>query len=88
MARYRGLLSSYFTPKRAASLEPFITRTTDWAIDQFIERGRADLVTELANPVPASTTMHLLGLDPAEWRLLAEPRHDVMYSLAVTPENK
>jgi cytochrome P450 len=88
LERYRALLNPYFTPKAAAALEPFIRQTTDWAIDQFIELGQADLVMELANPVPATATMHLLGLDPAGWRVFAEPLHEVMYSLAATPENK
>jgi cytochrome P450 len=88
LERYRALLNPYFSREAAAGLEPFILKTADWAIDQFIERGRADLVTELANPVPAAATMHLLGLDPSGWRAFAEPLHDVMYSLAATPENK
>lgn len=88
LERYRALINPYLTREAASELEPFILKITDWAIDQFIERGRADLVTELANPVPATTTMHLLGLDPSGWRVFAEPLHEVMYSLAATPENK
>jgi cytochrome P450 len=80
LARYRRLLNPYFTSAHIRELEPFIRQSVDDAIDGFIEAGRADLVLDLANPIPAMGTMRLLGLDPAGWRHFAEPLHDVMYS--------
>jgi cytochrome P450 len=69
-------------------MEPFIERITDAAIDRFIGAGEADLVLDLANPVPAMTTMRLLGLDPDDWRFFAEPLHQVMYTRPGSPENE
>ena len=88
LERYRSLLIPFFTPKAAKALEPFIRDVVDRSIDGFIERGEAEIVAELANPVPSSTTMELLGLDPAEWRVFAEPIHAGSYSRPGTPENQ
>ena len=87
LERYRGLLIPYFTPAALKRLEPFIRAVVDRSIDAFIERGAADVVAELANPVPSSTTMELLGLDPSEWRVFADPIHAASYSRPGTPEN-
>src|SRR5207253_15146 len=38
------------------------------------------------NPVPAQTTMALLGLDPDDWRSFAQPLHDASYSLPGSEE--
>jgi cytochrome P450 len=88
LERYRHLLNPYVTQNAVKLLEPFIEQTTDAAIDRFVEAGRADLVLDLANPVPAMTTMSLLGLDPDDWRFFAEPLHQVMYTRPGSPENE
>jgi cytochrome P450 len=88
LTRYRALLNPFFTPEALKKLEPFIRETVDRAIDTFIERGHADIVAELANPVPSSTTMKLLGMDPSEWRVFAEPIHRAGYSRPGSPENR
>jgi cytochrome P450 len=87
LERYRALLIPFFSPGHLKTLEPFIGAVTDRSIDAFIERGHADAVTELANPVPSSTTMALLGLDPAEWHVFADPIHAASYSRPGSPEN-
>jgi len=85
--RYRGFLIPYFSPQALARIEPFVRTVVDRSIDGFIERGAADIVAELANPVPSSTTMHLLGMDPADWRVFADPIHAQGYSRPGSPEN-
>lgn len=85
--RYRALLIPYFAPAAMARIEPFVRRVVDRSIDGFIERGEADAVAELANPVPSSTTMHLLGLNPADWHVFADPIHTAGYSRPGSPEN-
>lgn len=87
LERYRGLLSPFFTPRALGPVAQWVAKRTDDCIDRFIERGSADLVTELANPVPSGTTMHLLGLDPDDWRVFAEPLHLKSYARPGTPEN-
>src|SRR5206468_12616441 len=49
----RQALARFFTPSSTEGLRPEIARYTTWCIDQFIETGRADMVNDLAGPVPA-----------------------------------
>ena len=81
LTRYRALLAPFFAP---STLEPhalpFLERRIDECIDSFIERGHAELVSELANPIPSSLTMFLLGLDPKAWSMFADPLHSLSYS--------
>jgi cytochrome P450 len=88
LVRYRALLYPFLSPAAVKKLEPFIRSMIDRCMDEFIEHGRVDLVMDLANPVPAATTMHMLGLDWAEWRYFAESLHAVMYSLAGSVANQ
>jgi cytochrome P450 len=87
LERYRRILGPYFAPPAVKALEPFVRLVADRAIDAFVERGSADLVSEFATPLPSSTTMQMLGLDPAGWRTFAEPLHAASYSRPGTPKN-
>ena len=78
--RYRSLLMPEFSPSAVARLEPGIRAAAVSAIEKFLPRGRAELVDELANPIPSQTTMRLIGFDPADWRYFADPLHDASYS--------
>lgn len=78
--RYRSLLISEFSPAAVAEMEPGIRAAAVAAIENFLARGRAELVEELANPIPSQTTMRLIGFDPADWRYFADPLHDASYS--------
>lgn len=78
LQRYRSALFPYFTQRAAEAMAPGIRRFTTTAIDAFIEAGRCDLITQLAAPVPAMTTLELMGLPPEDWAILAEPLHDLI----------
>ena len=78
LQRYRSALFPYFTQRAAEAMEPEIRRFTTTTIDAFIDAGRCDLITDLAAPVPAMTTLELMGLPPEDWAILAEPLHDLI----------
>ena len=78
LQRYRSTLFPYFTQRAAEAMEPDIRRFTNTIIDAFIDLGRCDLITDLAAPVPAMTTLELMGLAPEDWAILAEPLHDLI----------
>ena len=78
LQRYRSALFPYFTQRAAEAMAPDIRRFTTTIIDAFIEAGRCDLITDLAAPVPAMTTLELMGLPPGDWAILAEPLHDLI----------
>src|SRR3954451_16599508 len=60
--RLRGFIKKAFTPRRIAALEPEVRALTVAAIERFADRGRADLVAELARDLPAHVIFRLLGV--------------------------
>jgi cytochrome P450 len=64
--RLRGFIKKAFTPRRVASLEPDIRAIATSMIDRFADRGRADLVAELAHELPALVIFRMLGIPDAD----------------------
>lgn len=60
--RSRSLLTGLLTPKRLKENEGFIRGTLDRLIDQFIDRGKLEVVSEFAHPLATLTIADLLGV--------------------------
>jgi cytochrome P450 len=60
--KYRLILQSVFTPHAVRAFDRPIRERVRRTIDGFIERGSADLVEELAVPVPIGVISELLGV--------------------------
>jgi hypothetical protein len=60
--RLRNLCAAAFTPARVAVLRAHIQDIADSLIDKFIGRGTADIVADLAAPMPAIVTAEMLGV--------------------------
>ena len=60
--RYRRLVNKGFTPRMVRDLEANIHRVTDAIIDQVIEKGEADFVTDLSAELPLQVIAELLGV--------------------------
>ena len=60
--RYRRLVNKGFTPRMVRDLEESIHRATDAIIDEVIERGHADFVTEISAELPLQVIAELLGV--------------------------
>lgn len=60
---WRHLFDQAVTPHVVSYLEPLIRRDVRRHINSFIEDGTADLVRELAEPVPAEAICRLVGVD-------------------------
>jgi len=69
---YRRALLPYFTPAAVAELEGTIREVVVEHVEAFAARGHADLVGELAAPVPCIVIARLLGLDRQLWGEFAE----------------
>ncbi|MEV7584564.1 cytochrome P450 family protein [Streptomyces erythrochromogenes] len=66
--RLRRLVSKAFTARRVAEMRPRIQAVTDRLLDVIAPAGRADLVADLALPLPVTVIGELLGV-PADDRL-------------------
>lgn len=74
--RLRRLVSRAFTPRRVAELQGDVEEITEQRLHRLDDAGRADLVDEVAYPVPIEVICRLLGIrdeDHATVRRLAEP---------------
>jgi cytochrome P450 len=65
-SRQRRLMNRTFAPSRVGQLEPGIQALTDELIDRFVGRGSADLVGELAIPLPMTVIARALGIEGVE----------------------
>ncbi len=66
-AEQRKLISRRFTPKAVRGLDAYLTDLVDELVGGFVDRGSLEVVSELAAPLPARLTAHLLGFDEARW---------------------
>jgi cytochrome P450 len=60
--RLRRLVSKAFTPKMVAGLRPRIEALVDDALDTMAARGQADVVADLAFPLPFTVISEMLGM--------------------------
>jgi hypothetical protein len=60
----RNLLSSAFTPRRVAAMEPRVRELARSLIDGFAARGRCDLLHEFSAQLPSLVIGELIGIPP------------------------
>lgn len=60
--RLRQLVSKAFAPKVVSALHPDITALVDELLDRIAERGRFEVVEDLAYPLPVAVICRLLGV--------------------------
>jgi cholest-4-en-3-one 26-monooxygenase len=60
--RYRRLVNKGFTPRMVNQLHDRIHAATDWIIDNVVEEGRAEFVTDVAAELPLVVIAELLGV--------------------------
>jgi cytochrome P450 len=65
-ARLRRLVSSAFTPRRVEAQRERVQAATDRLIEVILPNGRADMVAELAAPIPVAVICDLLGIPEAD----------------------
>ena len=66
----RSLVSRRFTPRAVQQWRGHITETVDELLDPVVERGRAEIIEELAAPLPAKMIGRILGFDDDLWPML------------------
>ncbi len=65
--RVRGLVNKAFTPRRVAGLRPRIEAITQQLLNEGVEDGRLELMSQLACPLPAIVIAELLGVPAEDW---------------------
>jgi cytochrome P450 len=60
--RLRKLVSKAFVPKVVNELQPDIAELVDGLLDRIAERGRFDVISDLAYPLPVAVICRLLGV--------------------------
>jgi cytochrome P450 len=66
--RLRRIVDRQFLPRAIAQLEPRVRAIIDSLLDPILERGRADLVADLAAPLPLIVIAEVLGVEPERQR--------------------
>ena len=74
---YRRVLAQLLSPGASEALRPRARHWIRAAIDDVIESGRCDVVSDLVVPIPASVTLEWLGFPPSDWRTFASVFHDM-----------
>ncbi len=83
---FRRILHPMLSPAAVDRMTPVIERFIHGAIDNFIETGSCDFVHDLAEPVPAMSTLYKLGLPVDRWKEISEPLHQVVFLRQENPE--
>jgi unspecific monooxygenase len=85
-ARLRNLVNRAFVSRQVERLAPRIAALTNDLIDRFKSRGSADVLAELATPIPVIVIAELLGVPAQMWRQLLDWSHRMvaMYQFGVT----
>lgn len=85
-AEQRKLISRRFTPKAVRALEPYLAGLIGELVGDFADRGSLEVVSELAAPLPARLTAHLLGFPEERWADITRWSEQLMrYDAAVDP---
>lgn len=68
--RFQHLLKRYFTPSTVDGLRPRVRELTGELLDAVADRGRMEVVEDLAYPLPANIIADMFGMPAADrWRL-------------------
>jgi len=76
---YRRVVESFVSPKAAIELEPRVRTLVTKLVDRFIEKGAADIVKDLAQPLTAMLTMWVTGLPEAKWHRYSDCIHRMLW---------
>lgn len=83
---YRTFLLKHMSPGAAKKLKPTITEMANDFIDEFIEKGKADVSQELFTALPAQLILLMLGFDHTRWREWIVWVHGFVHERVADPE--
>jgi cytochrome P450 len=77
-SKYRKLLDPIFAPKRMNLIEPDIALLVNELMDRFIDEGSCEFTTALAEPLPSSVFLRLLGLPVSELAMFLKMKDGIL----------
>src|SRR5580698_1530531 len=77
-SKYRKLLDPIFAPKRMNLIEPDIARMVNELIDGFVDDGSCEFTTALAEPLPSSVFLRLLGLPVSDLAMFLKMKDGIL----------
>ena len=84
--RLRRLVTKVFTRRAVEALQPRITELVDEALDKIAAAGAADVMSELAFPIPFTVISEMLGIPVAEQDRLRELSGTLALGLEPLPD--
>lgn len=87
-SKYRRLLDPLFAPKRIAPLEERTRALVNDLIDGIVDDGRANFHLAIAEPLPSTVFLELLGLPVSRTREFIELKDGIIRPAATTPEER
>lgn len=87
--RFKLLVSRGFTPKAAAELVPRVRKMASDIVDEIIDRGEADFVTQIAGRLPSGLIAEFMGIPRTDGERLYELT-EIMHTTdeAIAPPEK
>jgi len=86
--RLRRLVAKVFTPRSIAAMEPMITELVDTRLDQMADSGTADVVDELAFPLPFEVISRMLGMPPTDTARVRELSGTMVRALEIIADQE
>jgi cytochrome P450 len=83
--RIRSIFTKTFTPRRIENLRPRIQKMCDEILDRAAARGRIELMSELAAPLPVTVIAELLGFPPADYAKIKKWSDEMAEALGLNP---
>lgn len=80
--RLRGLVNKAFTPGVVANMQSLIQELVDDMLARVQPRGRMDVITDLANPLPAMVIAELLGVPRTDQQQFKDWSDDITRALS------
>jgi cytochrome P450 len=80
--RLRGLVSKAFTPRVVENMRELVQELVDDMLAAVTDRGRMDVMTDLANPLPATVIAELLGVPVTHQRQFKAWSDDIALALS------
>jgi pimeloyl-[acyl-carrier protein] synthase len=79
--RLRSLVNRAFTPRVVEGLRPRIVAIVDGLLDRVQDRGRMDVIADLAYPLPVTVISEMLGVPPSDHEAIKQWSADIARGL-------